>query len=311
MQNELSVGFMGSGRFAARCLELLSGGLRPSWVVTNAPKPSGRGLKLQNTPVWDTALALGLPTFTTERLSRDDERIEWIKAARPDVILVIDFGHLVKEPLLSLPRYGCINIHPSKLPQYRGSAPIQRALMDGVTESAVSIFRLDAGMDSGPILAQPPLVIEASDDVNSLFEKAAASGTEALLSLLCGTPPESWRFTEQDETKATCAPKIDKNEGRIDWNATAFEIVNKIRGIGTAPGVFCMARGKRLRVHKAEAVPAAALACGALRITENGPVVGCKEGALLLKEVQPEGKKTQPASDWARGARLAEGEAIE
>lgn len=310
MENKLTVGFMGSGRFAARCLELISQRLRPQWVVTNAPRAAGRGMKMQQTPVFDAAETLGIQTFTTEKLSADSERLEWIKDHLPDAILVIDFGHMIKEPLLSMPRLGCINIHPSKLPQFRGSAPVQRAVMQGLTETAVSVFRLEAGMDSGPILAQPALKIAADDDISTVYENAAVTGTRALLELLCNIPPEKWTYSAQDETKTTFAPKIEKEEGRIDWERPASEIRDLVRGIGSAPGVFCTAKGKRLRIHKAGSIDAKSGAAGTFSLIEGVPAVACGSGSLLLEEVQPEGKKRQSAADWARGARLADGESL-
>lgn len=307
---KLTAGFLGSGRFAARCLELVSERLRPEWVLTNAPKSAGRGLSMRNTPVWELAQKLGIPAYTTERLSADSERVEWIKTNAPDVLLVIDFGHIIKEPVLSAARYGCLNIHPSKLPEYRGSAPLQRVLMDGRTNTAVSIFRLDAGMDSGPVLAQPELAISPEDDFASLAEKAACLGSETLLHYLCGVPAEEWRFSPQNEECATYAPKIDKSEGKIDWTRPAQEISDKIRGIGAAPGVFCTVRGKRLRVYKAD-VEAGSGAPGTYVLRGGAPCVACGEGLLRLAEVQPEGKKVQRAADWARGLRVNEGESLE
>ena len=307
---KLTAAFLGSGHFAARCLELISGRLRPEWVLTNAPRGAGRGLALRSTPVWELAQKLGLPAYTTERLSADAERVEWIKANAPDVLLVIDFGHIIKEPLLTAAKYGCLNIHPSKLPEYRGSAPLQRALMDGRASTAVSIFRLDAGMDSGPILAQPELEIAPDDDFASLAEKAAKLGAETLLHYLCDVPPDEWRFTAQSEEGATYAPKIDKAEGKIDWTRPAAEIADKIRGIGAAPGVFCAVRGKRLRIYRAEAVSGSGVP-GTYAVRGGVPCVACGEGLLRLAEVQPEGKKLQRAEDWARGLRVNEGESLE
>lgn len=302
--------FMGSGHFAARCLELICERLRPEWVLTNAPKSAGRGLAMKNTPVWELAASLGLPVYTTAKLSADAERVEWIKANAPDVLLVIDFGHIIKEPVLSAAKYGCLNIHPSKLPEYRGSAPLQRALMDGRTKSAVSIFRLDAGMDSGPILAQPELEIAPEDDFASLAEKAARLGTDTLLRYLCDTPPDEWSFTPQSDDGATFAPKIEKSEGKIDWTRAAAEIADKVRAIGASPGVFCSVRGKRLRVYRAEAAEGTG-APGTYMLAGGTPCVACGDGTLRLLEVQPEGKKIQRAQDWARGLRIKDGESLE
>lgn len=307
---KLTAAFLGSGHFAARCLALVSGRMRPEWVLTNAPKSAGRGLSMRNTPVWELAQKLGLPVYTTERLSADAERAAWIKANAPDVLLVIDFGHIIKEPVLTAAKYGCLNIHPSKLPEYRGSAPLQRVLMDGRKSTAVSIFRLDAGMDSGPILAQPELEIAPDDDCASLAEKAARLGAETLLHYLCDVPPYEWRFTEQREDGATYAPKIDKSEGKIDWARPAAEIADKIRGIGAAPGVFCTVRGRRLRIYRAEAVSGSGTP-GTYAVRGGAPCVACGDGLLRLVEVQPEGKKLQRAEDWARGLRVNEGESLE
>ena len=305
----LSSGFIGSGRFAARCLEMISERVRPLWVITNTPAASGRGLKLQDTPVFETAKRLGLPVYTTERLSADAERIEWLKADTPDVILVIDFGQIIKEPVLSAAPLGCINIHPSKVPQYRGSAPIQRAIMDGLSKTAVSIFRLDAGMDTGPLLAQPELEISQADTSSSLSEKAAALGCAELLRYICEVPAEEWRFIPQSEEGASLAPKIEKSEGKIDWEReSARRIADKVRGIGENPGVFCMLRGKRLRIRSAECAEDACGEAGSCEMAGVWPMVFCAKGALVRKEVQPEGKKTVSAADWARGARLQKGE---
>ncbi len=307
---KLTSAFLGSGHFAARCLELLSGRLRPEWVLTGAPKSAGRGMNARNTPVWNAAEKLAVPVFTTERLSADTERVEWIKKNAPDILLVIDFGQIIREPVLSAPVYGCLNIHPSRLPEYRGSAPLQRAIMDGRKSTAVTLFRLDAGMDSGPVLACPELKIELGDDFASLAEKAARLGTETLLHYLCRVPPDEWRFAAQDESLATYAPKIDKSEGKIDWSRPAVEIADKIRAIGGAPGVFCMARGKRLRIYRAEAAAGEGLP-GTYFMRGGAPFVVCGSGLLRLLEVQPEGKKILRGEEWARGLRVRDGESLE
>lgn len=311
MTNNLTVGFMGSGHFAAMCLEHICTRVRPMWVITNAPRAAGRGMKMRMTPVHELAQKLSLPVYTTVKLAADTERIAWMRDNTPDVMLVIDFGHMIKEPVLSMARLGCINAHPSRLPEYRGSAPIQRALMDGRTKTAVSLFRLDAGMDSGPLLAQPELEILPEDDAGTLMARAAKVGSEALLHYICDVPDGEWHFTPQPAEGATLAPKIDKSEGRIDWRAMgAEEIVNRIRGIGQAPGVFCMVHGRRLRIRAAHAVSSCG-AAGTFHIKGGIPTVGCRSGALALDEVQPEGKKTQDSRGWARGARLEEGEILE
>ena len=310
MTKKLRFGFCGSGRFAAECLSLIAHKTKPEWVVTNAPRPSGRGLQIQNTPVFEKAEELGIRTRTTSKLSADTETIEWIMSDLPDLILVIDFGHMIKEPLLSMAPLGCINIHPSMLPAYRGSAPVQRAIMDGLKETGVTIFRLDVGMDSGPILSQVPVIISDEDDTGSLLLKTCRAGCVKLLEYLLDIPSERWKFIPQTEEGACTAPKIDKSEGKIEWNDSSINIFNKIRALCIAPGTYCEHEGKRLRIHKA--VPA--LVSGSpgklIEIDTGLPVIACRSGSLKLMTVQPEGKKVQKADEWLRGSRMKVGDIL-
>ena len=310
MAKNLRFGFCGSGRFAAECLSIIAQKAIPEWVVTNAPRPSGRDLHLQNTPVFEKAEELGLKTRTTSKLSADAETIEWIMSDIPDLILVIDFGHMIKEPLLNMAPLGCINIHPSMLPAYRGSAPVQRAIMDGLKETGVTIFRLDEGMDSGPILSQIPVIISDEDDTASLLIKTCSAGCEKLLEFLLHIPSENWEFIPQAEAGASTAPKIDKSEGKIEWDESSINILNKIRALSVSPGTYCEHNGKRLRIHKALSV----FGCdspGKLTGIEKGfPVIACGKGFLKLIEVQPEGKKVQKADEWIRGSRMKVGDIL-
>ena len=310
---KLTAAFLGSGHFAARCLELISERLRPEWVLTNAPRGAGRGLALRSTPVWELAQKLGLPAYTTERLSADAERVEWIKANATDVLLVIDFGHIIKEPVLTAAKYGCLNIHPSELPEYRGSAPLQRVLMDGRASTAVSIFRLDAGMDSGPILAQPELEIAPEDDFASLAEKAgeARRGNAAALPLRRAAGRMALHGAERGRG-ATYAPKIDKAEGKIDWTRPPPP-KSRTRYAASArrPGVF---------LHGARQAAAHIQGRSRLRLRRAGDVRGARRRPVrrmrrrafcASPRCSPRGKKLQRAEDWARGLRVNEGESLE
>ena len=304
ISKRLKFGFCGSGKFAAECLSLIAEKIHPEWVLTNAPRPSGRGLLLQNTPVFYKAEELGIKTRTTSKLSSDKETLEWIESDLPDLILVIDFGHMIKEPLLSMAPLGCINIHPSMLPAYRGSAPVQRAIMDGLKETGVTIFRLDQGMDSGPVLAQIPITIDDEDDTNSLLLKTCKAGCEKLLEYLIEIPSEKWLFTPQNDEGASTAPKIEKIEGKIDWEESSVNILNKIRALSTSPCTYCDFAGKRLRIHKAEPATGCGLP-GQLIKTDCGfPVIACRNGSLRLIHLQPECKKIQNADEWLRGTKM-------
>ncbi len=302
----LRVGFCGSGRFAELCLRQLAAGCEIAWVITNSPKASGRGLQLHKTPVNETAEELGISCYTTDRLSADTKRIEWLKKNCADLIFVIDFGQMIKEPVLSLPKYGCINLHPSKLPAYRGSAPLQRCIMDGLRLTAVSIFRLDEGMDSGSLLAQPKVEIADSETYETLLEKCAVTGCKEMLRLL-EAGAENWNFVPQPQKGVSLAPKIEKSEGKINWARSAFECSCLIRALANAPGVFCFYGGKRLRLFKAEIVNIGKNAeAGTIIAVKKGyPVIACGQNALKLEIVQPDGKRQQSAADWLRGARLS------
>jgi len=308
----LKCGFCGSGIFADKCLRLIAERIKPDWVITNVPRASGRGLELHKTAVQETAEALGIECRTTERLSRDAETTDWIVAQQPDIIFVIDFGHIIKEPLLSLPPLGCINIHPSKLPQYRGSSPLQRALMDGLTETAVSVFKLDEGMDSGGILGQPKVDIALDETYDSLLEKCANIGCKELLKRLLDEPRENWRFTPQPDKGVSFAPKIEKSEGKIDWSKSARSYDCMVRAISQNPGVFFLNGQKRVRLFEAHEIKQSLKTeAGTIVAIERGfPVVACGENALRIEEVQPEGKRRQSAADWLRGARFVIGQRL-
>ena len=306
----MKIGFCGSGSFAADCLARISQRIKPQWVITNAPRPAGRGLKLKPTEVSIEAEKLALECKTTEHLSSDGELLTWISQNCPDVILVIDFGHIIKEPLLSMPPLGCINIHPSRLPQYRGSAPVQTAIMNGDTTTAVSIFRLDQGMDSGPLLSQTEVAIDIKDDASALLAKCAAAGANELIRFLCEVPAEKWQLLKQREVGVSYAPKIEKSQGRINWNKSSSEIYNLIRAIGETTGTYCLVNGKRLRIHRAEIARHCGQAAEILALDSGMPIIGCGTGSLKLLSVQPEGKKAQTADEWFRGSRMKTGDIL-
>lgn len=319
MRNDsgLTYAFFGSGVFAARCLELLSVWRAPLWVVTAPPKPAGRGRTPKDTPVkdlMDTAASLhGVPVLASADASRD-EAVLAMKKNRPAAFtFVTDFGQIIREPLLAWDApVGCLNIHPSLLPLYRGAAPVQRALMDGAQETGVTIFKLSAGMDKGPILLQEKLSIGPDDDTGTLLERAAAAGTSAFIDYASRTPLARWRFTPQDEARATNAPKISRDDERIDWREPANKIADRIRALRPTPGAWTTIRGKRLRII--EAFPADAAEKrnappGLLLGTMDGrPLVAAGESgrdAVALVRIQMEGKKTGSAADWWNGLRPA------
>jgi methionyl-tRNA formyltransferase len=314
----LNYAYIGSGLFAARCLELLGEWRRPLWVATSPPKPSGRGGKARSTPVGEMIKSGWhgrIPLIETPDASSCSEIADLREKLPADFIFVVDFGQIVKEPLLGLGEpVGCLNIHPSLLPLYRGAAPIQRALMDGAAETGVTVFKLVRSMDAGPVLLREAIEIRDSDNYASLLERSARVGTEMFIRYASGNPIGSWSFTPQDESRATGAPKITPDEERIDWSGPASEIASKIRALSPKPGAWTTVRGKRLRVLSAEIAPHSAAPPDAPRgeMDMSGlyPLVLTGDGYIVLSSLQMEGKKIQSAAEWKNGLRAAVGECL-
>lgn len=305
--------FYGSGGFAARCLELLSLWQPPLWIVTAPAKEAGRGRRLSATSVAAFAADRleAVPLLESAAVFRDAAVLSRKEADPVDFSFVIDFGQMIREPILEWESaVGCLNIHPSLLPQYRGAAPVQRALMDGAAETGVTIFKLASGMDAGPILLQRRLAIEPEDDAGSLLERCARTGVSAFVDYASATPLAAWSFREQDESCVTYAAKISGDEERIDWGGPAGEIVGKIRALSPKPGAWTTVRGKRLRVMSASIWDGASptLSPGELSDSARLPLVATGAGTVLLGLVQAEGKKIQDAAQWWNGFRAAKGE---
>ena len=319
MNGSLRYAFFGSGVFAAECLELLSKWRVPSWIVTAPPAASGRGNIVSRTPVGKIASSLNglreIHVLETASASSDDAVLEMKRKLPVDFSFVIDFGHLIREPLLAWEEHiGCLNIHPSELPLYRGAATIQRALMDGARVIGVSIFKLAAMMDAGPVLFTERIEVDAGDDFGSLRKKAAEIGTGAFIRFALNNPPYSWTFKTQDESGATYARKISSAEERIDWRRPARSIVGLVRALSPKPGAWTTLRGKRLLVLSAREASSAeeheTCRPGELRLERANSLVGTGEGLVEIVTIQPEGRKPQPASAWKNGLRASPGECM-
>jgi methionyl-tRNA formyltransferase len=314
--NGLSWGFLGSGSFAARCLALLSEWRAPSWIVTAPPKPAGRGKGFFPTPV-DAAAAASLPGIPLVRsagASTDPEVLGLLNGSPVSFCFVIDFGQMIKEPILAQSeRVGCLNIHPSLLPSYRGAAPVQRALMDCRTMTGVTVFKLASGMDSGPVLFQEKIAINDDDDAGTLLERAALVGTSAFIARASARSIDEWVFEEQDASLATPAPKILPEEERVDWGRPSLSVCGLVRALAPKPGAWTTVRGKRLKILRAFPLPedSGSGRPGLLEGARDGGVaVRAGKGAVVLQDVQPEGKKISRALDWWNGFRAARGELL-
>ncbi len=306
-----NIWFFGTGRFAARCLEEIAAAYRPSLVVTVPPGLSGRGLKSAPSPVENVSLKLGLPLRRSASVRRDGELLALRAESAPDLILVIDFGQMIAEPWLSGPRLGCLNIHPSPLPLYRGAAPVQRAVIDGRDRTGVTLFRLVAAMDAGPVWLQAETPIGANETAGEVFERLAVVGSALFVknaeSLFDGTAV----FIPQDDTRATFAAKIDKAEARLDPSRPASALHNLARGLQPAPGAYFVFRGRRVKAISTLCREEDIGAPGTLRERAGAVLLACGRGCLELKTVQPEGKKPMDAAAWVKGLRLSGGERVD
>lgn len=305
--------FMGSGSFGALCLGCLHR-LMPELltrVVTGLPSRAGRGMRETPTPVEELAQALGLSAERTGPLAQNEALVRSLEEAPPSAIFVVDFGQKVPEPFLSAPRWGCLNIHPSLLPRWRGAAPIQRALMNGDREVGVTVFRLVPEMDAGPILKQVSLTPGENATATELREALGKAGAAAALQGLMDLEAGTGTLSEQDHSRATYAPKLAREEFQVSWDWEAERVHNTVRALDASGGAYVPLRGGRLKLWRtslpaeaAQGAPGQILALGA------AVVVACGAGALNLEEVQAEGKRRTRAVDWARGLRLAAGDIL-
>lgn len=307
-----SILFMGTPSFAVPALEgLVGGGWPVIAVVTQPDRPQGRGQTLAPPPIKTAAEGLGLPVLQPERV-RHPDFLETFRKLAPDLVVVAAFGQILPAEIIHGPKSGCINIHPSLLPKFRGAAPINRALMAGEEKTGVTIMRMDEGVDSGPILLQEETPIGPEENFGELHDRLAVMGDGmlrmALAMLLSGTLLPR----PQDHSLATAAPRISREEGRIDWKKDCRQIASLIRGLSPAPGAYTSFGGRQLRIFAAAAEEApvtaapgtaAGEASGALRVAAGG-------GYVLLKEVQLEGKKRMTVRDFLRGCRIAPGQIL-
>ncbi len=307
----LNLIFCGTPWFAVPTLEKVAeSGHIVQLVVTQPDRPRGRGMEITASPVKQKALELGLSTSQPEKIKNNDEFRSALAALNPDAIIVVGYGRIVPQWMLDLPRLGNINLHASLLPKYRGAAPIQWAIANGETVTGVTTMRIDAGLDTGDILLHREETITAADTSETLAPRLAATGADLMVETLSGLEHGTIQPRPQEHDKATLAPILRKEDGRIDFRRTAAEIHNRLRGFQPWPGAFTSFRGKNLQIWKA-APHDQPLAEAEMFIRGDRVVVGCAAGTSLeLLDVQLEGKKRMPAADFVRGYRVASGEKL-
>ena len=305
---------MGTPDFSVGALKSLAeNGYEIAGVVTQPDKPRGRGKASAMTPVKEAALELGLTVYQPSRV-REQSFMDTVRALNPDVIVVSAFGQIIPKALLELPRYGCVNIHASLLPKYRGAAPIQWAVMDGEPVSGVTIMQMDEGLDTGDMLAKTEVPLEPDETGGSLFDKLSRAGAELLIRTLPALEQGTLTPEKQPlESPTAYARMIRKEDGRIDWNLEAEAIERRIRGLNPWPSAYTELTGKILKIWRAEVLPKeSGQAPGT--VTEAGKggfFVQTGKGVLRLLEVQLEGKKRMDAQAFLRGFHAAPGMKLE
>jgi methionyl-tRNA formyltransferase len=299
--------FYGTPEFALPALEALRRAHEIVAVVTQPDRPAHRGQRLTPPPVKQAALAAGLPVLQPARL-RDPEWPERLAAFGADVAVVVAFGQILPKAVLEAPARGSINIHGSLLPKYRGAAPIQWAIIRGETETGITTFQMDAGMDTGDILLMRSTPIGADETAGDLFARLATLGADVIAETLARL--DSIVRHPQDNAAATLAPRLRKIDGAIDWTKNARDIVNLVRGCNPWPGATTTTPGGTLTLWRARAVAATSGRPGTLVAHDETLAIACGNGLVLPVDVQPENRKTMRWDDWLRGARLRAGDIV-
>ena len=314
----MKIMFMGTPEIAATVLgRLFADGCPVTSVVTRMDKPRGRGNVMTPTPVKALAAAHGVPVYTPDPL-RDEAFFSLLQKEAPDLIVVVAFGKILPKNVLAYPRYGCVNLHVSLLPKYRGAAPMQRAIMAGERETGVTVMYMDEGLDTGDIIAAEAFPIGDADDFEAIHDRSAKIGGALLSSVIekIGTGQPLPR-KKQEEAGASYAPKVEKEEGRIDFSRPAALLDPLIRGVTPIPGAFAFLNGKMIKFRRA--VPCdTGDPCGENREYgrvlaldaqgEGAIVILCGEGALRLTSLVPEGKGKMSAGDFIRGRQISVGD---
>lgn len=293
--------FMGSPDFSLPSLQILTDHYLVTGVITQPDRPAGRGRALTSPPVKVLAESLGLPVIQPRRL-REPEAMQSLTAWDPDLIVVAAFGQILRQDVLGLPRHGCLNIHASLLPRWRGAAPIQAAILNGDAETGVTIMKMDPGIDTGDILSQRSVPILPTDTAETLGDRLAQTGATLLAGTLPGYLRGEIKPEPQAEAGASYAPMLKKEDGLLDFSQSAAALERRVRAMLPWPGAYTYWQDQPLKIHRAHAAPEQA-SPGKLLVVEDLPAIGTKSGCLVLDEVHPAGKRTMPGDIFLRGAR--------
>ena len=305
--------FMGTPDFSVPALKaLVEAGHEVAAVVTQPDRPRGRGKELQMTPVKVQALAYGIPVYQPEKV-KDPAFVESLRDLQPEVIVVIAFGQILSRDILDLPPYGCINIHASLLPTYRGAAPIQWAVIDGEKETGVTTMMMDVGLDTGDMLEKTIIPLDPKETGGSLFDKLSQAGGPLILSTLEKLKAGTAVRTPQTDEDSTYAKMLTKSLGQIDWSMEAAAIERLIRGLNPWPSAYTFVHGKTLKIWDADVLKESSDGAAPGQIIRTDPhslIVAAGEALLSIRELQLEGKKRMDVETFLRGYTIEKGEIL-
>jgi methionyl-tRNA formyltransferase len=297
----LRVIFMGTPAFACPTLQkLIDRGEQVMAVVTQPDRPKGRGQHLMPPPVKELAAKHALPVYQPPRV-RDPEFIEFIRGLVPDVIVVVAFGQILPKALLDIPPLGCINVHASLLPRYRGAAPLNWCIINGETETGVTTMLMDVGLDTGPMLLKRATSLDENEDIVSLHDRMSVMGAGLLSETLDRLAEGTLVPQEQDGSRSCYAPLLKKDDGRIDWNRAARRIHDQVRGLAVWPVACTVLDGQTLKVYRSRVAEGVGLPGTVLRADKQGLEVACQQGSLIIEELQLAGKKRLDAASFLAG----------
>ncbi len=306
--------FCGTPRFAVPTIERLAEvGHSIPLVVTQPDRPRGRGMELAFSPVKESAARLGLDVIQPQAIKNNAEFRDRLTAIAPDAIIVVGYGRIIPQWMIDLPRFGNLNLHASLLPKYRGAAPIQWAIANGESVTGVTTMRIDAGLDTGDILLQDELLIETTDTSETLAPKLASKGAALMIDTLTRLSQGTVRATSQDNSQATLAPILTKEDGRMDFNRSAEDLSNRFRGFQPWPGAFTTFKAKTMQARSVHPTRwEQKLAPAEIAVDGSRLLVGCagSDSALELVEVQLEGKRRMTASEFINGYRPRSGDRL-
>ena len=305
----MKVIFAGTPDFAAAALKAIAAaGFEIPLVLTQPDRPKGRGMQLAQSPVKQAALELGLRVAQPEKLRNNAEALQMLKEVEADVMVVAAYGLILPQDVLDTPKHGCLNIHASLLPRWRGAAPIQRAIEAGDAETGVCIMQMDIGLDTGDVVSEHCYAIQPTDTANEVHDALMNLGAEAIVADLQQLKAEGrLKSVKQPEEGVTYAQKLSKEEARVDWNESAAVIERKIRAFNPVPAAWVEYQGKPMKIWRAEVVAQQGRAGEVLSCSADGLVVACGENALKITELQPSGSKRMPIAAFAAGHKIEVG----